>query len=136
MINANCFLNVALVFGIVTLVTDLVGAILHDREVAVFVTLSFVGNIDTVHDEGASGLTGGHVVVGRVDARYDGTLVVLIASSRFLIESRHLLSELRHTIIGWIHILVGCKQLDRVNVQICRGDKHFHLIPIFVVRSN
>ena len=131
-VNSDCFQNVVLIVGVIALDADLHGAVLHDGKI----TGAFRSVADhAIHDEDAVGPTGGHVVVGCVDARNNGALVIGIAGIRLLFEGRHLLSQLGHAKVGGIHVLVGRKQFDRINARVCRCNKHLDLIAIFVIHS-
>ena len=134
-INADCFLDITLILGIITLVTDLHGAVLHNGKIAVCVTLGFRGNVDAVHNERTRRLTGDHVVIRGVDACDNRTLVVRIARCRFLVKGSDLLGQLGHTVIGRIHILIGCEQLDRVNAHVSSGNPHFDLFVLVIIQD-
>ena len=131
-INTDRFLNILGIVGIIAFDTDLHRAILHDGKVASTLRRS---THNAVHNEDTSGLTGGHVVVGCVDARDNSALVIFVTGSSFLIERRNLLGKLGHTKVGRIHVLIGRKHFDRINARVCRCNKHLDLIAIFVIHS-
>ena len=133
-IDADGLLNVALIGGIAVLAADLDGAVLHHSEIAVVIAFGLCGDVDAVHDERTGGLTGDHVVGGGVDTCHNRTLIVRIIGGCLLVEGGNLFCELGHAVLCRIHVLVGCKQSDRINTRVCRGDEHLDLIAVLVVQ--
>ena len=94
-VDTDGFLYISLIRFIFLGVADLDRAILHDCKIC---RAFFAGYIIAVHDEHTRGFSGGHVIVGCVDACYYGTMVILVTCSRFFIKSRHLFGELGHAV--------------------------------------
>ena len=95
LVDAECFLNIALIGCIVICIANLYRAVFENRKICRLLTTR---NIVAVHDKYAGGFTCRHVVVGCIDTRYYRTMVINIAGSRFLIKSRHLFGELGHAV--------------------------------------
>ena len=129
-VNANRFLNIALIRFVFVGLTDLDRAVLHNCKIGR--TFS-AGHVVAVHDKHARGLACRHVIVRRVDAGDDRAVVIFVTGSSLFIESGDLLGQLRHTIAGVVHVLIGRENLDRFDRGVNGRDKHFDLLAVLVI---
>ena len=132
LVDAECFLNVALIGFVFTGIADLHCAVFENRKICGFLTTR---NIVAVHDKYAGGLTGSHVVVRGVDTRHYGAVVIRVACRRFLIKSRYLFGKLGHAVYVIVHILIRGEKFDRIDCHINRCGEHLYLFTVFIVNS-
>ena len=129
-IDADCFLNVALIRFVFAGIADLDRAVLHDCKIGRALS---AGHVVAVHDKHAGGLAGRHVIVGRVDADDNRAGVIFVTGSGFFLKSCDLFGQFRHTIAGVVHVLIGREDLDRFDRGVDGRDKHFDLLPVLVI---
>ena len=130
LVDADRFLNIALIRLIFAGITDLDRTVLHDCKIG---RAFSSGHIVAVHDKHAGRLAGRHVIVGCVDTDDDRAVVILITSSSFFVKSGDLFGQFGHTVAGVIHVLIRREDFDRFDRGVNGRNKHFDLLPVLVV---